>query len=79
MRLSCTSWVSAKSEGHISLKCKFNMKKQFYCNQEMFDKTNMLLFKDFNHKEKVNYCKLILTGDIEINPGPTFNNIFAVG
>ena len=32
------------------------------------------MYKDSNHKHSVNYCKLTLCGDIEINPGPTFNN-----
>ena len=50
------------------------MKKQFYNNLETVDKTKKLIYKDSNHNYKVNYCRLALCGDIEVNPGPTFNN-----
>ena len=55
------------------LNCKVDKEKrqQFYNNVVDFRKTT---FKDLNHNHRVNYSKLILSGDIETNPGPAFNN-----
>ncbi len=73
-RLNCKKSDSVRSAGHLKTKKKPGIKKQFYTNLKTFDKTKKLMYKDSNHNYKVNYCKLSLCGDIEVNPGPTFNN-----
>lgn len=73
-RLNCKKSDSVRSAGHVKSKCKLHMKKQFYNNLKTVNKTKKLIYKDSNHNYKVNYCKLTLCGDIEVNPGPTFNN-----
>ncbi len=73
-RLNCKKSDSVRSAGHVKSKCKLHMKKQFYNNLKTVDKTKKIIYKDSNHNYKVNYCKLTLCGDIEVNPGPTFNN-----
>ena len=73
-RLNCKKSDSVRSAGHAKCKKKPGIKKQFYNNLKTFDKTKKLIYKYSNHNYKVNYCKLTLCGDIEVNPGPTFNN-----
>ena len=73
-KLNCKKSDSVRSGGHLKTKKKPGMKKQVYNNLKTFDKTKKIIYKDSNHNYQVNYCKLTLCGDIEVNPGPTFNN-----
>ena len=61
---------------HLQFNCIVHKQKrqQFYNNIVNIEKTEKTTFKDLNQVDRVNYCKLILCGDIETNPGPTFNN-----
>ena len=61
---------------HLKFNCNVHKKKsqQFYNNVVDIENSKKTTFKDLNHNHRVNYCKLILCGDIETNPGPTFNN-----
>ena len=68
-----------KKEAIESRHLKFNRtadkkKRQQFYNIVNLGKAEKTTFKDLNHKHKVNCSKLILCGDIETNPGPTFNN-----
>ena len=60
----------------LKLNCRTDNKKrqEFHNNEVDFVKTENFTYKDLNHNFRVNYCKLFLCGDIETNPGPTFNN-----
>ena len=53
------------------INCKVGKKKRQQFNNNVVIKPTT--FKDLNHNHIVNYYKLILSGDIETNPGP-FNN-----
>ena len=68
--------------GFSSKRCNYTMSFDFfigtcrdgtkikYFNQNQSKAYNC--YKNLNHR--LNYCKLSLSGDIEINPGPTFTN-----
>ena len=72
-RLNFRRSVSAKPQRHLKCNCKHATTRKFHCNQ-VFNKINRVVYKDSNHNHEVNYSKIILSGDIEVNPGPIFNN-----
>ena len=56
----------------LKFNCRFDKKKRqkLYNNVVYPVKKEKTIFKDLNHNHTVNYCRLILCGDIETNPGP---------
>ena len=56
---------------NVILKTKIERNSNAYNNSNQ-TKTKKATYKDLNHR--INYCKLSLSGDIEVNPGPAFVN-----
>jgi hypothetical protein len=64
-KLNCKTRVLTKFK-----KDTFASRNHFYKKKLNLSETQISLYKDLNHR--VNYCKLNLNGDIEVNPGPAF-------
>ena len=62
-------FIKTKLNWKTPIDCKVRKKKR----QQFYNNVVKHTFKDLNHNHMVNYSKLILSGDIETNPGP-FNN-----
>ena len=62
-------FIKTKLNWKTPIDCKVRKKKR----QQFYNNVVKRTFKDLNHNHMVNYSKLILSGDIETNPGP-FNN-----
>ena len=67
-KLNCNVQISKRIKGDT-----FITRNEFYKEKELdLSKTQTSTYKNLNHR--VNYCKLNLNGDIEVNPGPGFIN-----
>ena len=53
--------VKSRVHRHTNMSTKYDLSKKQHGT-----------YKNLNHRS--NYCKLVLSGDIEVNPGPTFVN-----
>jgi hypothetical protein len=56
---------------NVILKTKIERNSNTYINSNL-TKMKKATYKDLNRR--INYCKLSLSGDIEVNPGPAFFN-----
>ena len=77
MRLNYQKSNSVTSSRVLKSNCKLDKKKQSSNSLKQLEhlsKTKNSVHKNSNHAHRINCCKLHLSGDIEVNPGPTFNN-----
>jgi hypothetical protein len=74
VKLNCNTSASVRSSARIKFNYKNKQKqKEFYHNVIDVDRREKSTYKNSRHCHKINYCKLTFCGDIEVNPGPTYN------
>jgi hypothetical protein len=71
LNVNCIDFNTKCLDLNVILKTKIERNSNAYINYNL-TKTKKATYKDLNHR--VNYCKLSLSGDIEVNPGPAFVN-----